>query len=189
MTKPIPTQSVRDLIDAGYLVQPTFYCPPLPPADFDSHGIDSIIVDRYRERCDGKKAIVFCVNQAHAQMTAERFNAAGIAAATILGTHTPRERDEIEARFRRGDLQVLVSVTVLLDSRWPEVDAVIMADPTRSQTKFTQQVSTALRPRHAAGMPTTTAEQRRASIAASGKPKAMILDVVGNCLRLGIDQF
>lgn len=189
MIKQIPTQSTRDLIDAGYLVQPTFFSPALPPVDFNKSGIDSIIVDRYRERCAGKKAIVFCVTQAHAEVTAERFTAAGIATATILGTHSKPERDQITERFRNGDLQVLISVTILLDAAWPEVDVVIMAAPTRSRAYFAQQVSTALRPRYAAGMPTDDAEQRRAAIAASGKPKALILDVAGNSLRLGIDQF
>uniref|UniRef100_A0AAU6W207 Helicase C-terminal domain-containing protein n=1 Tax=Pseudomonas phage Touem01 TaxID=3138548 RepID=A0AAU6W207_9VIRU len=173
-----------DVIQSGRICPPRYFA---APHHVDSPcGIDGIIVDRYSLYCTGKKAIIYCVTTAHAEAVVSRFRAAGIEAATVLGNQNDTERTANIEQFRFGDLMVLVTVRVLLDCRWPEVDAVIIATPTNSRNLFNQQVASGLAPRFAADMPQLTSDQRRAAIAASDKPTALIIDVAGNCLRLGI---
>jgi hypothetical protein len=178
------TITLAKMVEEGRICAPRFFCPEIT---FDGpSGIDGLIVERYRQLCEGKKAIVFCNTVEHAEHTAARFIAAGIPATTVLGSHNHAVREADTERFRKGEMLVLVTVTVLMDARWPEVDAVIIAAPTASRTKFFSQVSCALTPRFTTGMPQLTSDQRRASIAASDKPDAIVLDVAGNCLRLGV---
>lgn len=185
-------QPFRRLIEEGCICAPRFYCqqPSLEPIGVGYNGICSTIIEPYLRLCSGKKAIVFCATAAHAEATAAAFNAREIPAATILGIHSKPKRDEIVERFYRGELLVLVNVTVLLaDFGRPETDAVIMADPTHSRGKYFNQVAAALTPRIADGTPVDTAEQRRAAIEASDKPYGIVIDVAGNVMRHGLADF
>jgi len=188
------TQPFRQLFEEGRICPARFYC--MPPADIDPSleqivtsftGIGHNIVAAYSSHCAGKKAVVYCATVMHAEAVAAAFNASGIPAAAVLGGQNNAERTANIERFQFGDLLVLTNVGVLLtDFRRPEVDAVIMADPTQSSTKYLQQVAAALAPRFAQGMPTLTSDQRRAAIEASSKPFAIVLDLAGNLLRHGI---
>ena len=186
MSKATATQPFKQLIEDGRVCQPKFY---VTADEFHDLHIGSPI-DQYRKQCDGKKAIVFCITVEHAEHTCALFENAGIHAATLLSSQNQAERTANIERFRSGDLKVLVNVAMLLTGiRWPEVDAVIIANPTRSRTKFMQQVSIGLTPRFPEGQRTLTSDQRRDAIAASDKPHATIIDLAGNVLRLGLEDF
>lgn len=173
----------------GRLVPLRIFCPQLPTHEISEpgySGLNAIVVDPYAKYCAGKKAIVFCVSVEHAEVTAAAFTAAGVSAAAVLGNQNHAERTANIERYQYGDLLVLTTVHVLLDSPMCQTDAVIIAAPTRSLSMYHQMVAASARPRYPAGMPIDTDEQRPAAIAASDKTEAIVLDLAGNCLRLGL---
>lgn len=205
----VESPSVGWHIEQGYLVSYK-YC--APKSDLDVSGIpltaqgdlntramrarvveshlvgDSVL--HYKRFADGKRAIVFAVDVATADETAEAFRAAGITAAALSGATDPGERDRTLDDFEAGRVLVLVNVD-LFDEGFdvPAVDAVIMARPTLSLAKFLQMVGRALRPVYAPGFDLETAEGRKAAIAASTKPRAIIIDAVRNWERHGMPDW
>ena len=103
-------------------------------------------VGRYVPDPSTMKALGFCVGVAHAELMAERFSAAGIAAAAVHGK-TPRdERRAVVRRLRTGQLQVLFTVDLFNEGvDVPEVDTVLFLRPTESATVFLQQLGRGLR--------------------------------------------
>jgi hypothetical protein len=61
----------------------------------------------------GKRAMAFCADVAHAREQKERFLAAGIAAEVIDGDDSPTRRDEIVAKLRSGEIEVLCNAKLL----------------------------------------------------------------------------
>jgi hypothetical protein len=192
--------SMADMIEQGYLVPPTYIMPAaLPDMDLAQSGIAHYLVNPYLRHCEGKRAIVFCNSATQCEMVTAEFVNHGIPAAAVLAKQNHGERTANIERFKAGDLMVLTSCNVLLDSsaRMPEVDVVIIATQTNSPSRYTSFVAAAMHPRPEPRQPgessvdynnrlmQRTVADRRASIAASDKPRALILDVVGNGLRLG----
>ena len=113
----------------------------------DTPSRNQLVVDAYRQYGEGRKAVAFTVDIAHAQHLAEAFTDAGYRADWISGELPLEERRVRLARFRRGDLDLLMNAQVLLEGYDdPSIEAVIMARPTRSQTLFIQAVGRGLRP-------------------------------------------
>lgn len=188
------------LIDQGYLAPFTYKA---PASDLDVSGIAVTasgdlntkalrarvveshlvgdVVKHYRQFAEGKRAIVFATDVKTAGEMADEFNARGIPAAALSGETEQGERDQKLDEFEDGRLRVLVNVD-LFDEGFdvPGVDAVILARPTESLAKYLQMVGRALRVIYAAGFDLSTAEGRRAAIAASEKPHAIIIDPVRN---------
>lgn len=75
---------------------------------------------------------------------AEAFQKAGVAADWI--SHTKGERDATLARFRAGELQVLVNVELLTEGvDLPAVQTVLLCRPTQSEVLLSQMIGRALR--------------------------------------------
>ncbi len=105
------------------------------------------IVWNYKERASGKQAICYCVNVEHSKLMAEKFKAAGISAAHCDGETPKSERQQIIYNFRRGNLKILCNVDLFGEGfDVPNVDAVILARPTKSLTLYIQQAMRAMRP-------------------------------------------
>lgn len=196
-------------IEQGFLV-PYTYC--APKSDLDVSGIpltaqgdlntramrarvvashlvgDSVL--HYKRFTPGKRAIVFAVDVATADETAEAFRAAGVSAVALSGETDPGERDKALDDFEAGRTLVLVNVD-LFDEGFdvPAVDAVIQDRPTLSLSKYLQTVGRALRPVYAPGFDLETANGRKAAIAASEKPRAFIIDAVRNWERHGMPDW
>ena len=134
----------------------------------DKPTITGDAIREYQNRAPGKRAVVFCISIAHSEHVCAQFNANGIAAAHIDGT-TPRdERKRLLAAFRRGEILVLTSVDIFGEGfDLPAVEVAILLRPTQSLSLHLQQIGRALR-------------------MAPGKDRALILDHVGNLLRLGL---
>jgi DNA repair protein RadD len=121
---------------------------------------DAII--HYRRYLDGKPALVFCINVAHAQDVAARFLAAGIPAAAVDGKMKQGDRDSVLSGLEDGRIKVVCSCDLISEGfDVPEVAGCQLLRPTQSLTLFLQQVGRALRPK------------------ADGS-RAVILDHVGN---------
>ena len=177
--------AVAQLTASGYLADARIYAPPVlanlgqlhtragdyatdEAADaMDRPTVTGDAVDHYQRHAAGQPAIAFCCNTKHAASVARQFQAAGINAATLLGTNKPEERDQLVADLGSGALQVLVTVDVVSEGfDCPGASVAILLRPTKSESLYLQQVGRVLRPK-------------------PDGSKALILDHVGNVMRHG----
>lgn len=120
----------------------------------------------YRQHLDGRTAIAFCCSVAHAEAVAELFQREGIAAASIDGTMDAGTRRRLLEQLGSGELKVLTSCALIGEGvDVPSVSGCILLRPTQSVALHLQMIGRCLRPQ-------------------DGK-RAVILDHVGNTLRLG----
>lgn len=107
------------------------------------------------------KALVFCVSVAHAKFMTDWFNAAGLAAACVVGETPDEERRLAPQRLARGELCALVTVDLYNEGvDLPLVDTLLLLRPTQSGLLFQQQIGRGLR-------------------LSPGKESCLILDFVG----------
>lgn len=197
----------RELIDRGYL---TDYRIMVPPNDVDfsevtigstgdysapqlraathrSKRLVGDVVKHYCKEAYGKLGLTFAVDIEAANELCNAYRTAGIAAEIVTGETSIPARSNIMRAFRERRILQLVSVDVLGEGTdVPAVEVVSLARRTASWQLMCQQIGRALRvsvdDQYAAGWGDYTNEQRQAIIAASKKPRALILDHVGNVL-------
>ncbi|MBQ9441931.1 MAG: DEAD/DEAH box helicase family protein [Selenomonadaceae bacterium] len=105
------------------------------------------IVEHYKKLANGKSAICYCVNVKHSKKIAAAFNAAGISAEHCDGETNKTVRAQIVEDFRQGKIKVLCNAELFGEGfDVPNMQAVILARPTKSLTLFTQQSLRPLRP-------------------------------------------
>lgn len=108
---------------------------------------NALVARSLQELARDRRSIVFCVTVAHARRLTKALNAVGIASGVIHGELKADVRQDLLARFRRGELQALTNVGVLTEGfDDPEVSCVAMARPTRSQGLYAQCVGRGMRP-------------------------------------------
>lgn len=133
---------------------------------------DTAIARAYREHAGDRQGIVFTPTVETAWAAAQALNRAYVKSCVISGGTDRADRHRTYERFRKGEIQVLVSCMVLtegFDAPWAEV--AVIARPTRNAALYTQMVGRVLRPW-------------------PGKKEALVLDLVGasaNRLRTLID--
>ena len=121
-----------------------------------------------KEYVPGKKGIVYAIGIAHAEHIAEFYRLQGICTVSI-SSKTPMDvrKSQIE-RFKRGEIQVLVSVDLFSEGfDCPDVEFIQLARPTLSLSKYLQMVGRGLR-------------------VAKGKDCCVVLDNVGLYRRFGL---
>jgi ATP-dependent helicase IRC3 len=102
---------------------------------------NNMLVKAYRDFAAGRRAIVFCVNVAHAKEVHHAFAEAGIRAAPVWGELSRDERRGTLMRFSAGEIDVVTNCNLLTEGfDEPRVDCVIMARPTRSKLLYAQMV-------------------------------------------------
>jgi superfamily II DNA or RNA helicase len=173
-----------ELTEQGYLAPARVLAPPI---GFDTSGLRRRMGDfdmtqagqelqagqamgdclsHYRRYLDGQTAIAFCCSVAHAEAVARLFNDHGVAAASIDGTMDAATREQLLADLGAGRLKVLTSCALIGEGvDVPSVAGCILLRPTQSVSLHLQMIGRCLRPQ-------------------PGK-QAVILDHVGNVLRLG----
>jgi len=142
------------------------------------------------EIAGNRRCIAFCASVAHAERVAEIINRHRPASAAWVCGETPRdERRNIFRDFSSGRLQFLVNVGVATEG-WDDaaldgvgVSVVAMMRPTKSRALYCQCIGRATRPVPKLLDGLTEAAARRAAIAQSPKPAAIILDYCGNAGR------
>lgn len=151
------------------------------------------VVETYRKWALGKQTIVFASDTETSSDIAAQFRAAGVASEHVDGMTDPDERREIMRRFRNRQTQVLSNVALISEGYdAPGVEVVILAHKTQSFSRHAQQLGRALRPFLDPALlrqwDAFSVPERLAHIAASAKPKAMVIDHVGSFLdpRLGL---
>ena len=164
-TAMVQAPTTKELIKLGNLTRYKYYAPPTNPNLSKVHerfgeyvnrdlarvmGESKIvgnIVEHYKKLAFGKSAICYCVNVEHSKTVAARFKAAGISAAHCDGETNKKVRAKIVEDFRVGKIKVLCNAELFGEGfDVPNMQAVILARPTKSLTLFTQQSLRPLRP-------------------------------------------
>lgn len=128
---------------------------------FNNQRIRSKLFESYQRFASGRKGIIYAINKKHAANITELYCRHGVAAVAI-DCDTPKdERENLIARFKAGEIKVLVNVEIFTEGfDCPDVNFIQLARPTKSLALFLQQVGRGLR-------------------IADGKEKTIILDNVG----------
>lgn len=177
--------SVQWLTDNGFLAPSVTYSwpvkfserPKVRAGDYAPESIAKIVdkpaimgdaIEAYRKHLNGKTAIANCCTIVHAESVADSFNEAGISAAAITGMTDKAEQDRLFAALESGKLKVLCQCELISEGiDIPTVSGALMLRPTQSIVVWLQQLGRALRPK-------------------PDGSKAIILDFVGNALKLGL---
>lgn len=102
---------------------------------------NKVIVNSFLEHAPDKRAVAFCVDVQHSLDLAEAFNHAGVKAAAVYGDMEKEARREILRAFKAGEIQVLTNCNILTEGfDCPEIECLLMARPTKSQSLFIQMV-------------------------------------------------
>lgn len=134
-----------------------------------------------------RQALFFCcgVHQAKCLDEVLRGYRPG-SSAFVSGETDSEKRREIVRSFREGQLQYLCNCGVFLEGfDAPATAFVVMARPTKSLPLYVQMLGRATRPLPGTVEGHADAGARKASIAASAKPSATVIDFVGNAQRHG----
>ena len=183
----IEAPQIAELIVGGYLLRSRVYAPVDPDlrgvqtqnGDYvvkqlstrmNTAGLVGDVVSDWREHGECRKTVAFAVDVAHSVAIKNAFLQANVRAAHIDGDTPKVERDEILARLKAGELDVVSNCMVLTEG-WdmPEVGCCILARPTKQMGLFRQMIGRVLRP-------------------APGKPDAIILDHSGAVFRHGLPE-
>jgi len=99
------------------------------------------VVRAYRDLAGGRRAIVFCVDVAHAHAVHEAFEETHVRAGAVWGAMPKEERRARLADFSAGAFDVVTNCNLLTEGfDEPRVDCIIMARPTRSRLLYAQMV-------------------------------------------------
>lgn len=189
---------MRWLIDEGYLCDYDVVCPPsdlkveggpgasgeysnaqLRSAARKSH-ITGDVPKHYLKFAAGLSGITFSTDIETAVATVAAYRAVGVTAELITGDTDSNVRDAIFERAEAGTLQQIVAVDVISEGvDIPALQVGSFARPTGSIITWRQQIGRLLRPIYAPGFDLETREGRLAAIAASAKPRALLIDHVG----------
>lgn len=182
----------QELIDAGYLIEPTVYAPATPDlsgvrlshGDYQADDLAAAmggtklvgdIVDTWRKHGfgpDGKprRTVVFAVNVAHSKQIVDAFNDAripGVIAEHVDGGATNTLRDATLFRWRTGYTTIVANCNLFGEGfDLPLLHIAIDAQPTRSLCRHLQKIGRVMR-------------------TAADKGGAIVLDHAGNHLSLG----
>jgi superfamily II DNA or RNA helicase len=126
----------------------------------NNYGRTGSAIHAWKETAVDRKTIVFCVDVAHSQDSAQMWRDAGYSAECVHGAMGKESRQDVFARFRSGDIQVLTNCEIATEGLdVPEVSCVVMLRPTQSWALFCQMIGRGLRP---------------------VKPNCVVLDLVDN---------
>lgn len=203
--------SPRRLIERGFLADYRLVAPPsdvdvshvplgstgdfnpnkLRAAMHESTTIVGDVVREYLRFAPGRLGLTFAVDIESAEELKLAYQKADVPAEIITGKTSITDRSRIMRDFRAKKLLQLVSVDVLGEGTdVPAVEVVSMARPTQSFQLYSQQFGRALRvsvkDELAKVWDTFTDQERLSHIANSEKPKAIIIDHVGNWSRHGL---
>ncbi len=143
------------------------------------------VIKHYVRFAGGKLGVTFATDIEEAGKLAAAYRAAGVPS-EVITSKTPLDvRGRFMRQFRAREILQLVSVDCLGEGvDVPAIEVVSMVRKTASFQLYAQQFGRALRtmvgPEHEAVWDTYTDAQRLAAIAASSKPKAIIIDHVDN---------
>ena len=183
-----PTASDLDLQGVDIGPSGEFNKVALSQAVKSSKKIIGDAVGHYREHAWGKLCIVFAVDIEHARDLLTAYCNAGIPAELVTGEDLTGARTDALDRFARRETWVLINVDLFGEGTdVPGVEVVQMCRPTASFPLFCQQVGRMLRLNISDYLQsiwdTLQVYERLYQISISNKPKALLIDHVGNVYR------
>lgn len=206
--KMVLAPSMREIINMGYLTDYRIAC---VDSDVDISGVevgasgefvqaklaDAVhrsktmvgdVVRSYLELAPGKLGITFAVDVEEAKKLACAFRAAGVPAEVVTANTPDLLRADIVRKFRKREILQLVNVDLFGEGfDLPAIEVVSMARHTASFILYAQQFGRACRlmidPLMLRGWDSYTDAERRYFISISEKPRALIIDHVGNMVR------
>lgn len=135
---------VRELVALGHLVPTTI---ERPGRKLRNGSIAQRPVDAWQKHARGRHAIVFSPSVIAAQQHAAEFVELGVSAEVLTGTTPAAVRSEMLARFKNGELLVLVNVMVLTEGfDAPETSCIILARSCGTAGTYLQMAGRGLRP-------------------------------------------
>jgi DNA repair protein RadD len=178
---------MRQLIHTGYLTDYKIVAPKsdinlaqVPIADSGDYSLPKLrdavhksritgdIVENYLKFAAGKIGLTFAVDIESATEIAAQYRSQGVAAEVISSKTPPLLRSKLMRQLRSGDIKQLVNVDILGEGTdVPVIEVVSFGRPSQSFVVLCQQLGRVLRP-------------------SSRKTFAMVIDHVGNCMRLGV---
>ena len=134
------------------------------------------------DEAKGEPTLIFAAGKEHARQLTAAFNAyEGVAAECVIEDTDRDERKRIIERYKRRETQVLVGCLVFTEGfDAPGTTVVGVCRPTKSESLYAQMIGRGTRPLPGVVDGPETPDERRAAIAASGKPACLVLDFVGN---------
>lgn len=206
----VKAPGMREIIDMGFLTDYRWIGAPVSDilltdddisektGDFNEHKLRAKhhaskkivgdVVDAYLQYAKGKLGITFAVDVEEATKIARAYNERGVPAEVVSAKTDDLHRAHIMRRFRNRELLQLVNVDLFGEGvDLPALEVVSFARHTASFSLYAQQWGRALRlmiePHLRDSWDSFTPAQRLAAIAASKKPRAIIIDHVGNMER------
>lgn len=176
--------SMRDLIDAGMLLDFRVFAPSHPDlsgvqttgGDYNGKqlgdrmgngGLVADIVSTWLRLGENRPTLAYCVDRAHAKKVQARFLQAGVSAEYIDMATEPSERLKIQLRLEAGETKVVCNIATLTKGIDWKIGCIIIARPTKSKMLHVQIAGRVIR-------------------ANSGFPDGLVLDHSDNMLRLGL---
>ena len=154
-----------ELIKAGAISEYDYYAPDL---HLDTDSIDLVageynnqqltdlmcqttiygdVLKYYRQLGDNRQAIAYCTSVRHSEQTANMFAENGIAAISIDGSMSQKERNKRMDMFRRGDVKILCNCNLISEGvTLPNASVALLLRPTMSLPLFIQQACRVLTP-------------------------------------------
>jgi superfamily II DNA or RNA helicase len=160
----VATVQVQQLVDEGFLLPLRIYAPDLPDlsevrikqGDYDRESVASImgsealcgnIIDHWYRLGEDRRTVVFAASVANSKDLVRRFQEAGVPAEHLDGSMKDSERDAILQRLASNETRIVCNVDVLVEGYdLPSLGCVVLARPTKSLTRFLQQVGRVMRP-------------------------------------------
>lgn len=107
---------------------------------------NNLIVDTFMEYVSDKRTVIFCASVMHAEEIAAKIRDRGVSAQAVSGGMKMSDRNEILAKFNRGEIKALCACD-LLNEGWdcPATEVLFMARPTMSKVLYTQQLGRGMR--------------------------------------------
>ena len=187
------------LIEDGYLTEPDTFGPirkvdisgvRTRAGDYAAEDLERIVdnpritgdaIAEVMRICPNVPTMIFCVSRKHAADVAAQFRASGFSADSVDGSMPRSEiRDKIDG-LSNGRIMYLASCDLLgIGFDAPAVTCAVFLRHTRSIGLYIQQAGRALRPVYAPGFDLSTRAGRLSAIAAGPKPRAYLIDHVGN---------
>merc|ERR1711879_12701 len=93
-----------------------------------------------------KASLIFCINIAHAEATAQAYIDNGVPARAIHSKLSKNEKDQIMDEYKSGKIKILANPMMLTTGfDYPATDCIILARATQSQNLYRQMVGRGLR--------------------------------------------
>ncbi|WP_296643032.1 DEAD/DEAH box helicase [Roseinatronobacter sp.] len=122
-------------------------------------------IDAYKEFANGKPCLGFCVNVKHAETTAEEFRSSGVSCEVLTGKDKKADIERKIDFLKSGGLLLSVD-KVSAGFDLPELPVILVLRPTKSAQLWIQILG-------------------RVARWFDGKTHGLVLDLVGNAMRLG----